>query len=311
VDWAAYTPPVPRHPGVHRFEEIPLDSLAPYIDWTFFFHAWELKGRYPRILDDPQKGEEARKLFADAQAMLAALVKERWIRAAAVVGLFPANSRGDDVEVYGTEERERPLALFRFLRKQGRQPAGRHNESLADFVAPRESGRRDYLGAFACTAGLGVDEQVARFEAAHDDYSAIMLKAVADRLAEALAEMLHERVRRELWGYAPDESLTGEQLIAEAYRGIRPAMGYPACPDHREKRTLWKLLDVEERTGIWLTESMAMAPAASVSGLYFSHPDARYFAVGRLGRDQVAEYARRTGASLDETERWLAPNLGY
>ena len=311
TDWRAYHPPVPRHPGIHRFSDIPLASIVPYIDWTFFFHAWELKGRYPRILNDPEKGEEARKLFEDAQTMLSRIVAERWLKAAAVVGIFPANSCDDDVEVYATEARATPVATFRFLRKQGRQPAGKYNESLADLVAPRASGCADYLGAFACTSGLGIDEKVKAFEARHDDYSAIMLKALADRLAEALAEMLHERVRRELWGYSPEESLDNEQLIAETYRGIRPAMGYPACPDHREKQTLWTLLDVENSTGIWLTESMAMSPAASVSGLYFSHPDARYFAVGKIGRDQVKDYAERTGADTKATERWLSPNLGY
>ena len=311
IAWQTYLPPVPRHPGIHCFADISLDSIVPYIDWTFFFHAWELKGRYPKILKDPEKGEEARKLFEDAQAMLSRIVAERWLRATAVIGIFPANSRGDDVEVYATEARDAPLATFRFLRKQGRQPAGKYNESLADFIAPKESGRADYLGAFACTAGLGIDEKVKAFEAAHDDYSAIMLKAIADRLAEALAEMLHERVRRELWGYSPEESLSNEQLIAESYRGIRPAMGYPACPDHREKQTLWTLLDVESKTGIWLTESMAMSPAASVSGLYFSHPDARYFAVGKIDRDQVKDYSERTKTDTKVTERWLSPNLGY
>ena len=299
--------------------DVPLRQLAPYIDWTFFFHAWQLRGRFPQILDDPEKGEEARRLYADAQAMLERVTAERWLRASAVVGLYPANSVDDDVEVYRDGRDGERLGTFHFLRKQGRQPAGHANECLADFVAPKSGpseaggagGRVDWLGAFACTAGLGIDERVRAFEADHDDYHAILLKALADRLAEALAEWLHERMRRDWWGYAADERLSNVELIEERYRGIRPALGYPACPDHAEKDLLWSLLDAEARTGIWLTESKAMVPAASVSGLYFAHPQARYFAVGRVGRDQVEDYARRRGEGLAAVERWLAPNLAY
>jgi 5-methyltetrahydrofolate--homocysteine methyltransferase len=291
--------------------DIPLEQFIPYIDWTFFFHAWELKGRYPRILDDAVKGEAARKLFADAEAMLQLVTAEKWLRADAVVGLFPANSQGDDVLVYTDDSRQQTLASFRFLRKQGKQPKGKYNECLADFIAPAEKGQADYLGAFACTAGSGIEERIKAFEQDHDDYSAIMLKAIADRLAEALAEWLHRQVRRHYWGYAANETLDSEQLIAEAYRGIRPALGYPACPDHSEKTLLWELLDAQNNTGIWLTESMAMVPTASVSGLYFSHPESRYFAVGKVGRDQIEDYARRRNMDLAVIERWLAPNLAY
>jgi 5-methyltetrahydrofolate--homocysteine methyltransferase len=337
IDWAAYAPPAPAigrsgfsparlagaRVSVERLgegdgagalavlEDIPPSVLVPYIDWTFFFHAWQLRGRFPQILDDAEKGAEAQKLYADAQSMLRAIVDERWLRASAVVGLFPAARVGDDVEVYGTADRSEPLATFRFLRKQSRQPAGHANECLADFVARRGEGPPDWLGAFACTAGLGVDEKVRELEADHDDYHAIMLKALADRLAEALAEWLHERVRREYWGYAADERLGNEDLIAERYRGIRPAMGYPASPDHTEKDTLWVVLDARRRTGMWLTESKAMVPAASVSGLYFAHPQSRYFAVGKIGRDQVQDYAARKGMSVALAQRWLAPSLAY
>ncbi|MGD8912612.1 MAG: vitamin B12 dependent-methionine synthase activation domain-containing protein, partial [Candidatus Thiodiazotropha sp.] len=296
-------------------KEIPLVELTGYIDWTFFFHAWQLKGRYPQILDDEAKGEEAKKLYADALSMLRKVIDEGWLQAAAVVGLFPANSRGDDILVYRDETRSQTLTSLHNLRKQGKQPGGgnnRHyNESLADYIAPEKSNRPDYVGAFACTAGIGIEQKISEFEQDHDDYHIIMLKALADRLAEALAEWLHEKVRKEYWGYAKDESLSNQELIAEDYTGIRPAMGYPASPDHTEKDLLWELLSVKEQTGIWLTESKAMVPTASVSGLYFSHPDARYFAVGKLNRDQVSDYARRKGISLDEMERWLAPNLAY
>ena len=334
IEWAAYAPPPPAmlsaasdHLEVGGivchllqkgddgmlavFDEIPIETLTPYIDWTFFFHAWQLKGRFPKILDDPEKGTEARKLHADAEAMLTQIIQQGWLGAKAVVGLFPANAEGDDVAVYRDIERSGLLTTLHFLRKQSRQPPGKYNESLADFIAPRENGLLDWIGGFACTAGIGIDDKIAEFDADHDDYSALMLKALADRLAEALAEWLHEQVRRDLWGYAPGESLSNEQRIAEQYRGIRPAIGYPASPDHTEKDLLWALLDAEEHTGIWLTESKAMVPTAAVSGLYFAHPQARYFAVGRVGRDQVEDYARRKGMALDEMERWLAPNLAY
>ncbi|MGF1642771.1 MAG: methionine synthase [Thiotrichales bacterium] len=311
LNWTDYTPPVPHAPGVHVFDDVPLAEVAYYIDWTFFFHAWQLRGRFPKILDDPEKGVEARKLHADAQAMLDRIIHDQWLRGRAIVGLFPANAVGDDVEVYADDSRRELLTTFHFLRKQGRQPAGHYNDCLADFVAPRTSHHADFLGAFACTAGIGIDAKLAEFEADHDDYHAIMLKSLADRLAEAMAEWLHARVRRELWGYAPTEALSNEDLIEERYQGIRPAIGYPASPDHTEKDLLWNLLDIERRIGIWLTESKAMVPTAAVSGLYFSHPQARYFAVGKINRDQVEDYAARKAYSMADMERWLAPNLAY
>jgi 5-methyltetrahydrofolate--homocysteine methyltransferase len=311
IDWARYQPPTPAEPGIQVFERIPIEEIAAYIDWTFFFHAWQLRGRFPQILDDAEKGEEARTLHADALAMLHRIVTEGWLEARAVIGLFPANSVGDDIQVYEDESRAEPLLTFHCLRKQGRQPTGKHNECLADFVAPADSGVADFIGGFACTAGVGIDAHVKRFESDHDDYSALMLKALADRLAEALAEMLHQRVRTRHWRYAQEEGLAKEALIDERYQGIRPALGYPACPDHTEKDRLWQLLDAESNTGIWLTESKAMVPTAAVSGLYFSHPESRYFAVGKLGRDQVADYAERKGMPVAEVERWLGQNLAY
>jgi 5-methyltetrahydrofolate--homocysteine methyltransferase len=243
--------------------------------------------------------------------MLHQIQTKQWLEARAVIGLFPANAVGDDVLVYGDETRSDPLLTFHFLRKQGRQPAGKHNECLADFIAPLDTGIPDYLGGFACTAGVGIDAHVKRFESEHDDYSALMLKALADRLAEALAEMLHQRVRTRHWRYASEEHLSNAALIEERYQGIRPALGYPACPDHTEKDLLWQMLDAERNTGIWLTESKAMVPTAAVSGLYFSHPESRYFAVGKINRDQVADYADRKGVSVADMERWLGPNLAY
>ncbi|MDJ0739035.1 MAG: methionine synthase [Gammaproteobacteria bacterium] len=311
VDWPAAAIVAPARPGVTVLNDIDLAEIVPYIDWTFFFHAWQLKGRFPKILDDADKGDEARKLYADAQAMLRQIIDEGWLQARAVVGLFPANAVGDDIEVYDDDARRAVRMTLHNLRKQGRQPAGKYNESLADYVAPKDSGVADYIGGFACTAGIGIDAKLDEYDADHDDYHAIMLKALADRLAEALTEWLHERVRKELWGYAPDEALDNDALIAERYRGIRPAMGYPASPDHTEKDLLWELLDVEANTGIWLTESKAMVPTASVSGLYLAHPQARYFAVGKLGRDQVADYAARKGDDVAIVEKWLGPNLAY
>ncbi len=311
VNWADTPITRPRQLGLTTIKEIDLTQIIPYIDWTFFFHAWQLKGRYPNILQDATKGEEARKLFADAQTMLQQIVTERWLQASAVVGLFPANARGDDIVVYMDEDRTTVRAVLHQLRKQGKQPTGRYNESLADYIAPQETGIPDYIGGFACTAGSGIDTRLAEFEAAHDDYQSIMLKALADRLAEALTEWLHQRVRTELWGYAADEHLTNDELIGEQYRGIRPAMGYPASPDHTEKDILWDLLDVEQQTGIWLTESKAMVPTAAVSGLYFAHPAARYFAIGKINKDQVEDYARRKDIATAETEKWLGPNLAY
>jgi 5-methyltetrahydrofolate--homocysteine methyltransferase len=311
LDWQSYRPPVPRLLGVRSFEQYPLAELARYIDWTPLFSAWELRGRFPDILTDSRFGEQASALYADARKMLRELIRERWLTARGVIGLFPASSVDEGIELYASEQRDEVLERLYFLRQQKDLPPGKPHAALADFVAPRASGVHDYLGAFAVTAGIGLPAQLARFELEHDDYSSIMLKALADRLAEAFAECLHERVRREFWGYAPDEKFNSDQLVHEEYRGIRPAPGYPACPDHTEKATLWRLLDVEQRAHIHLTESYAMYPTAAVSGWYFSHPQARYFAVGRLDRDQVQDYARRKGMSLTQAERWLAPNLGY
>ena len=310
--WDRYCPPQPAAEGVRVLDDYPLPELVQTVDWTPFFAAWELRGRYPEILTDPAKGEAASKLLADARRLLERIVAERLLRARAVFGLFPANSVGDDdVEVYADRGRTRVLTVLRHLRQQMERPAGRPNLCLADYVAPREAGLSDWIGAFAVTAGDGVDELCAGFERAHDDYSAILVKALADRLAEALAERLHQRVRREFWGYAPDEALDNAGLIAERYRGIRPAPGYPSCPDHTEKEPLFTLLDATARCGIRLTESWAMWPAASVSGWYFAHPEAAYFGLGRIGRDQVQDYARRKGADLRATERWLSPVLAY
>jgi len=312
TDWATYRPPVPRKPGVTTLRDYPLEELVPYIDWSPFFQTWELSGPYPKILQDQVVGEAARKLFADAQEMLKRIISEQWLTANAVFGLFPAaRVRDDDIEIYADEERVKALATWHNLRQQNHKPAGRPNLCLADFVAPKDSGVRDYVGAFAVTAGGGIEIKVAEFEAAHDDYSSIMLKALADRLAEALAERLHERVRREFWGYAADEHLTNEQLVAENYRGIRPAPGYPACPDHTEKQTLFVLLDAQKNADMRITESCAMLPAASVSGFYLSHPESGYFAVGKVGRDQIEDYAKRKAMNVAEVERWLAPYLAY
>jgi 5-methyltetrahydrofolate--homocysteine methyltransferase len=311
TDWSRYAPPAPRSTGVHPLRNYPLRELVPYIDWSPFFQAWELSGPYPKILSDPVVGEAARKVHAEALQMLEQIVQEHWITANGVFGLFPAAQvGGDDVEIYADAARSAPVMTWHNLRQQNRKPSGLPNLCLADFVAPKTSGVADWVGAFAVSVG-GLEERLARFEAQHDDYNAIMLKVLADRLAEAFAEHLHERVRREFWGYAAGERLGSEQLIAEAYRGIRPAPGYPACPDHTEKRALFDLLQAEKNAAIALTESFAMLPASAVSGFYLSHPDASYFAVGKLGRDQLEDYARRKGLTLDEAERWLAPNLAY
>jgi 5-methyltetrahydrofolate--homocysteine methyltransferase len=302
--WDDYVPPAPLHPGITVFDDYPLQDLVELIDWGPFFNAWELAGRYPDILDDAVVGAQARELFADAKAMLRQIIDGKWLTARAVVGLWPANSVGDDVELDdGT--------MLHFLRQQADKPAERPDFCLADFIAPKGSGRQDWIGAFAVTAGLGIEPHVERFQADHDDYNAILLKALADRLAETLAERMHQRVRRELWGYAANESLDADALIAEQYRGIRPAPGYPACPEHSEKATLFRLLDVTRRIGITLTDSYAMYPAAAVSGWYFSHPRSQYFVVGRVSKEQAADYARRKGVSLQQAERWLASNLDY
>jgi 5-methyltetrahydrofolate--homocysteine methyltransferase len=311
IDWSSYTPPAPAASGRSVFNAIPLGDLRDYIDWTPFFRTWELAGSWPTILDDPVVGEQARQLLADAQALLDRIVQERLLRARAVVGLYPANAVCDDVELYADDTRGEVIAVLRGLRQQFEKPPGRPNQCLADFVAPRDCGLHDYVGAFAVTAGHGLDALVAAFERDHDDYNAIMAKALADRLAEALAEHMHERVRREIWAYAPDEALDNAALVAERYRGIRPAPGYPACPEHTEKRTLFALLDAEAAAGMTLTESCAMLPTASVSGWYLAHPEAQYFGLGRIGRDQVEDYARRKGMTVPEAERWLSPNLAY
>jgi 5-methyltetrahydrofolate--homocysteine methyltransferase len=310
LDWSSYTPPRPAKLGIEQLENFPLEDLVETIDWMPFFNAWEFSGKFPDILDDPQAGAAARSLYDDARRLLDTVVAERWLGAAGVIGFFPANAVGDDIELYTDDTRSASLVRLHHLRQQRRKREDLHNDCLADFVAPAGTAE-DYLGAFAVTAGIGLDEHVARLEAAHDDYTAIVLKALADRLAEAFAERLHQRVRTELWGYAQDENLDNAALIAEQYRGIRPAPGYPACPDHTEKGTLWKLLDVERTAGITLTESFAMLPTAAVSGWYFAHPEAHYFSVGQLGRDQVEDYAKRKGWNLAMAERWLAPNLGY
>ena len=312
IEWDGYTPPVPAQGlGVREFTNYDLSELREYIDWQPFFNAWEMKGRFPDILNNPASGEAARKLYDDAQEMLDTLIKEKWLTANGVIGFFPANAVGDDIEVYTDETRSEVLTTLHNLRQQGEHRDGIPNRSLGDFVAPKATGLADYVGAFAVTAGLGSQDKIAEFKADHDDYSAILLESLADRLAEAFAERMHQRVREEFWGYQPDEQLDNEALIAEKYVGIRPAPGYPACPEHTEKVTLFDLLDVTKRTGIELTESMAMWPGAAVSGWYFSHPQSQYFVVGRLAQDQVADYAKRKGWTLAEAERWLAPNLGY
>ncbi|PRY54868.1 methionine synthase (B12-dependent) [Knoellia remsis] len=332
IDWTAYRPHVPnlvaaqekellqRQSGAARrgqtqfvrtFTDYPLEELRDYIDWGPFFLAWEMKGRFPDILNNPATSEAATRLYEDANRMLDRIIDEKWLRASGVIGLFPANSVGDDIEVYADESRSSVLTTLHTLRQQGQHREGVPNRAMSDFVAPKETGLRDHVGAFAVTAGLGSQEKIAEFKADLDDYSAILLEALADRLAEAFAERMHERVRHDFWGYAPDEHLRNDDLIAERYVGIRPAPGYPACPDHTEKVLLWELLDVERAVGIELTESMAMWPGASVSGWYFAHPQSQYFVVGRLGRDQVEDYAQRKGWTLAEAERWLSPNLGY
>jgi 5-methyltetrahydrofolate--homocysteine methyltransferase len=307
-DWSAYAPPKPTFTGRREIRGVDLGELAALVDWGPFFQTWDLAGAFPKILDDPIVGESARAVYRDGQAMLKRIVEGRWLVANGVVGLWPANSAGDDVEIYTDESRTRVVATWFNLRQQVERPEGKPNQCLADFVAPKASGVPDWIGGFAVTAGLGIEKRLAGFEAKHDDYGAIMLKALADRLAEALAEWLHLRVRRELWGYARDEALDVDALIREAYRGIRPAPGYPACPDHSGKAVLFELLRAPG-IGMGLTESFAMTPAASVSGFYLSHPAAHYFAVGRIGEDQVEDFARRRGVPAADARRWLAPNL--
>ena len=311
TNWGKYHSATPEFLGTRAFADYPLPELVNRIDWGPFFKAWELSGKYPQIFDDKTVGEEARRLFEDAQTMLERIVREKWLTARGVIGFFPANSVGDDVELYTDESRSTELTVFHFLRQQMSKRRDAPNLCLADFIAPKETGVADYLGTFAVTAGIGIERKLAEFEADHDDYHAILLKALADRLAEAFTERLHERVRKEFWGYAMGENLSNEEIIKEEYRGIRPAPGYPACPDHTEKGILWTLIDPIENAGIQLTESFAMLPTAAVSGFYFSHPKSDYFGIGKIGRDQVEDYARRKGMTVREAERWLAPVLGY
>jgi 5-methyltetrahydrofolate--homocysteine methyltransferase len=310
IEWRASDVAVPEFTGIRVLEDFPIAELRALIDWTPFFHTWGLKGVYPRILDDGRQGEEARKLFDDANAMLGRMEKEKPITARGVYGFFPANAAGDDVEIYADDARKKVLTRFHFLRQQANREGNEPCRSLADFVAPRETGLADYIGAFAVTSGIGLKEWCDKFRAENDDYNAILAEAVADRLAESFAECLHQRVRAE-WGYGKYENLSIDDIIHEKYRGIRPAAGYPACPDHTEKGTLWQLLDVESNTGMQITESFAMWPGSSVSGLYFAHPESRYFSLGKIGRDQVEDYAARKGMRVAEVERWLGQNLNY
>lgn len=304
-------PPKPTFTGTKVIESFPLEELVPYIDWTPFFHTWELRGSYPKIFDDKYVGTEAKKLFDDAQVLLKRIIKEKLLKANAVIGFWPANSIGDDIELYTDESRKQVLTTIHTLRQQTEKVKGEPYYALSDFIAPKDSGVQDYWGGFAVTAGIGCDELVAEFEKDHDDYNSIMTKALADRFAEAFAEKMHELVRREYWGYAKNEALSNEELIKEQYQGIRPAPGYPACPDHTEKITLFDLLKAEESTGMHLTESLAMTPAASVSGFYFAHPQARYFGLGRISKDQIEDYAKRKNMPVEDVERWMGPNLNY
>jgi 5-methyltetrahydrofolate--homocysteine methyltransferase len=300
----------PTFLGNRQLVDYPLDEISKYIDWSPFFHTWELKGKYPDIFENKTIGTQARELFKDAQAMLKKVIDEKMLSAKAVIGFYPANSINEDIEIYTDDSRKEILTTFHMLRQQSildKQP----NLALSDYIAPKDSGIKDYMGFFACTAGLGIEPHVKAYEADHDDYNSIMLKAIADRLAEAFAECLHEKVRKELWGYAPNENCSNEDLIKMKYPGIRPAPGYPACPEHTEKRTLFNLLDAENLAEVTLTESFAMLPASSVSGFYFAHPEARYFAVGKLTKDQLDDYTRRKKMKPEELERWLSPYLSY
>lgn len=312
IDWKTYTPAKPAFIGTKLIEDVTAETLRPYIDWTPFFNTWMLKGKYPAIFENETVGTEAKKLFEDANKMLDQIGQENWLTCKGILGIYPANTVDHDViEVYADEERQDVLETFYSLRQQGRKAARLPNLSLADYMAPKESGKLDYMGCFAVTAGLGIEPILERFEKEHDDYQSIMLKAVADRLAEAFAEYLHERVRKEYWGYQKNENFSNEELIKEAYKGIRPAPGYPACPDHTEKITLFRMLDIENKTGIRLTESLAMYPASSVSGMYFANPEAKYFGLGKIDKDQVKKLAERKGKSVAEVEKWLSPNLNY
>jgi len=303
--------PKPAFTGTKVFENFPLEELLPYIDWTPFFHTWELRGSYPKIFDDKFVGVEAKKLFDDAQVLMKRIVDEKLFTAKGVIGFWPANAVGDDIELYTDESRSTVLNRIHTLRQQAEKVKNDPYYALSDFIAPKESGVPDYFGGFAVTTGLGCDELVAEFEADHDDYNSIMAKALADRLAEAFAEKMHELVRKEYWGYAKSEQLSNADLIKEEYQGIRPAPGYPACPDHTEKTTLFELLKAEDNANMHLTESLAMLPAASVSGFYFAHPQARYFGLGKISKDQVEDYAVRKNMPLEDIERWLGPNINY
>jgi len=311
IDLNGSIPPGPKFLGTKVFEDFPLEKLIPYIDWTPFFHTWELRGSYPKILEDKIVGVEAKKLFNDAQALLKKIVDEKLLTAKGVIGFWPANAVGDDIELYTDESHTTVLTTIHTLRQQAEKAKDEPYYALSDFVAPKDTGIPDYWGGFAVTTGIGCDELVAGFEKNYDDYNSIMSKALADRLAEAFAEKMHELVRRDYWGYAKDESLSNEDLIQEKYVGIRPAPGYPACPEHTEKRTLFDLLDAEKAVGIKLTENCAMYPTAAVSGFYFAHPQSRYFGLGKIGKDQVEDYAKRKNMPLEEAERWLGPNLAY
>jgi 5-methyltetrahydrofolate--homocysteine methyltransferase len=310
IEWRGEDLPVPEFTGVRVLDNFPLATLREFIDWTPFFHAWELKGVYPRILDHEQHGAQARQLFTEANALLDRIVEEKLLVARGVYGFFRANATGDDIELYADAARTKVLERLHFLRQQANREGSEPCRSLADFAAPKDTGLKDHLGAFAVTSGIGLKELCDDYRSKHDDYNAIMAEALADRLAEAFAECLHKRVRDE-WGYGRGESLNNADMIEEKYRGIRPAPGYPACPDHTEKGTLWRLLDVQKHTGMLLTESFAMWPGASVSGFYFAHPKARYFSLGKIDRDQVDDYSQRKGMSTAEVERWLGPNLNY
>jgi 5-methyltetrahydrofolate--homocysteine methyltransferase len=310
IEWRAEDLPIPAFTGVRVLDNFPLATLRDFIDWTPFFHAWELKGVYPRILDDEKQGQQARQIFAEANALLDTIIEKKLITARGVYGLFPASAVGDDVELYTDGTRAKVLERFHFLRQQANREGSEPCRSLSDFIAPKETGLADHIGAFAVTSGIGLKKLCDRFRTENDDYNAIMAEAIADRLAEAFAECLHKRVRQE-WGYGCKEGLTNAELIQEKYRGIRPAAGYPACPDHTEKGPLWRLLDVQANTGMLITESFAMWPGSSVSGLYFAHPESRYFSLGKIDRDQVADYHERKGMSVAEVERWLGPNLNY
>jgi len=310
-DWKNALISVPKKLGVTNLENYPIEILRNYIDWTPFFQTWEMKGKYPQIFDDRSTGNEAKKLFDDANKLLDKIFSEKLLQANGVIGLFPANSEGDDIEVYADESRKRILHSLHTLRNQNTKAETANNLALADFIAPKESGVNDYVGAFAVTTGIGIEKLIEKFEKDHDDYNSIMVKALADRLAEAFAEHLHEKVRKDFWGYDTEENLSSEELVKEKYRGIRPAPGYPAQPDHTEKEIIFDLLQAKKNTGIQLTESLAMYPTASVSGLYFAHPQAKYFNVGKISKDQVLDYHKRKGMSIEEVEKWLRPILNY